>query len=577
MNESPGTLELLSSRVDALERRVHALEHPDEAIAPEVMSIVAPVSAAAGDGEASLQTANIFPLVGRAMLGIAGAYVLRAVAEAGVMPKVIVAAVAVAYAFAWLMWAARVSKTAGIAPFVYAGTSAVILVPMLWEETLHFHVLAPSITAGVLAAFVCLASALVWRRESSQVLWLSYGAAAATAVALSVAAHAMLPFVVVLLLMVLLSESARVLGHVRPMWPLVALVADAAIWGMIFIYGGPPNARAEYPDLSDAALVLPACLLFVINATSVAVRAILEEEKIDTFDIVQVMIAFGLAIIGLLSFASGAPMILGIACLVLSAATYFASFRLLRSHAGKRNFATFSLWSAALLVAGALWSLPHAGAGVLLAVAGLAAYAISPRMDSTMLEWHGAAFLCTAAATAGVAQYVFRALVSSLPGRPVLAVWIAASSAVAAYAVGSDSENDEWTRQVLRLLPALLAVAAVTALLVHGVLSFVALAVALGLHHIAFLRTLVISAVSLGLAYAGPRLGRVAMTRIAYVALAFVAAKLLFEDLRHGHMEFIAASIFLFAVALIAVPRLVRMGAKSRAESHAKTLVPIGS
>ena len=58
------------------------------------------------------------------------------------------------------------------------------------------------------------------------------------------------------------------------------------------------------------------------------------------------------------------------------------------------------------------------------------------------------------------------------------------------------------------------------------------------------------------------------MTRLAYVALAFVAVKLLFEDLRHGHMAFIAGSIFLFAVTLIAVPRLVRRGSRSRAAHH---------
>ena len=238
MNESPALFELLSSRVDELERRVHALEHQDEAIALAVKQVVAPPSTATCDGEASLQTASIFPVLGRAMIGIAGAYVLRAVAEVGVMPKVIVAAVAIAYAFSWLIWAARVSKTAGITPFVYAGTSAVILVPMLWEETLHFHVLASSVAAGVLAGFVGLASALVWRRESSLVLSLSYGCAAGTAVALSLATHAMLPFVLLLLLIVMLSEAGRMLGHTRPVWPLVALVADAAIWGMIFIYSG---------------------------------------------------------------------------------------------------------------------------------------------------------------------------------------------------------------------------------------------------------------------------------------------------------------------------------------------------
>src|SRR5579864_1686088 len=121
MNESPGSFESLSIRVHELEERVHALEHPGEAVAPAVMSIVGP---ATGDAEASLQTANFFPLLGRAMIGIAGAYMLRAVAEAGVMPKVIVAAVAIAYAFGWLIWAACVSKAAGVASFVYAGTSA---------------------------------------------------------------------------------------------------------------------------------------------------------------------------------------------------------------------------------------------------------------------------------------------------------------------------------------------------------------------------------------------------------------------------------------------------------------------
>lgn len=570
MNESPGSFELLSSRVDELEKRVQALEHPEEVMAWSGNRIIGAVDATSDGAGDSLQTANIFPLLGRAMLGIAGAFVLRAVAEAGVMPKILVAAVAIAYSFAWLMWAARVSKVAGIAPFVYAGTSAVILVTMLWEETLHFHAFAPSVTACVLAAYVGLASALVWRRESFQVLWLSYSAGAGTAVALSAGAHAMLPFGVVLLLIVLLTEVARILGHPRPMWPLVALVADAAIWGMIFIYSGPPDSRMEYPELNVAALVFPACLLFAINATSVSFRAILKGKKIGIFDTVQVMIALGLAIFGLLSFASEATWVLGIACMVLSAAAYFVSFRLLRSQTEMRNFATFSLWSAALLVAGALWSMPHAGAGVLLAVAGLLAYAVAPRIYSTMLEWHGVVFLCAATAVAGVAQYIYRALASSLPGRPEAAVWIVGSAVVVAYAVGSDAENEEWTREALRLLLALLAAAAVSALFVLAIAAVATLAVVLDLHHIAFLRTLVISAVSLGLAFAGPRLGRVAMARMAYVALAFVAAKLMFEDLRHGHMEFIAASTFLFAITLIAVPRLVRMGAKLRTEAHAK-------
>jgi hypothetical protein len=82
--------------------------------------------------------------------------------------------------------------------------------------------------------------------------------------------------------------------------------------------------------------------------------------------------------------------------------------------------------------------------------------------------------------------------------------------------------------------------------------------------HVAFIRTLAVCAIALAMAFGGSRWGRLEMTRLAYGALAFVAAKLIFEDLRHGRMEFIAGSIVLFALTLIAVPRLVRMTPKTR-------------
>ncbi len=130
---------------------------------------------------------------------------------------------------------------------------------------------------------------------------------------------------------------------------------------------------------------------------------------------------------------------------------------------------------------------------------------------------------------------------------------------------------------MLHLVPASLAASMLCALLVRGVVTFANLALPQDAHHVAFLRTLVISAMALCLAFAGSRWGRISMTRLAYAALAFVAAKLLFEDLRHGHMEFIAGSIFLFAITLIAVPRLVRLGAKLRTALHSATPVHIPS
>ena len=77
-----------------------------------------------------------------------------------------------------------------------------------------------------------------------------------------------------------------------------------------------------------------------------------------------------------------------------------------------------------------------------------------------------------------------------------------------ASAAGNDGCDDGWVGQSPHLIPGLLAVSAICALLVQGMLAFATLAVALEVHHIALLRTLVISAVSLCLAFAGSRWGR---------------------------------------------------------------------
>src|SRR3569833_465651 len=107
------------------------------------------------------------------MLGGAGAYLLRAVAESGVLPKLPVSVFAVGYAFAWLVWSSRVSSS--LARVVYAGTAALILAPMLWENTLTFHVFTPIVTAGVLAAFLTLATVLDLRNTKARGMWLAQG------------------------------------------------------------------------------------------------------------------------------------------------------------------------------------------------------------------------------------------------------------------------------------------------------------------------------------------------------------------------------------------------------------------
>jgi hypothetical protein len=562
MNVLPEALEVLTSRLDALEKRVHDLEHSAEACAPPEMQLATVVSDVAG--ESAIEQANgVIPVLGGAMLGIAGAYVLRAFAESSFVPRQAIAAVAIAYAAAWLVWAARTGGTASFARAIYAGTSTLILAPMLWELTLRFNVLSPALAAGVLSGFVIAATALAWKRDLTPVFWLAYGAAALTAVALSIATHAFLPFLFSLLLMVLLSEFAALRGHGQSIRLLVAAVADVAVWALIFIYSGPLNARADYPALGAVALLAPACGLFLLNAASVAWKTALLRQKITVFETVQCIIAFLLAVSSVLFFQPGSgTLVLGVTCILLSAASNWVTFANFRHAAEQRNFKVFAAWSAGLLLAGLLWALPPASAAVCLGSAALTAIFLASRYETAALEFHGVIYLAAASVASGLLEYAFHALAGPPAAKPSWSIFLVFVFAFFCYATGDEQPGEDWQKQFLHLIPALLASCAVAALLAQGLLRLAAFFLTPDVFHVAFTRTLAICFVALALAFGGARWRRLQMTRIAYAALAFEAAKLVFEDLRHGRMEFIAASFFLFAMTLIAVPRLARIGSK---------------
>ncbi|HUY81860.1 MAG TPA: hypothetical protein VMU92_09065, partial [Acidobacteriaceae bacterium] len=271
MDDLPELFDRLQTRLEALERRVFALEHPapeepSVPLAPELkVAPAAPAAAMLPDAQAG----GMFSVLGKAMLGIAGAYVLRAVAESTSLPKLAVAALAVAYATMWLVWAARLQAGKWLASTIYAGTSALILAPMLWELTLRFKVLPPAMTAAVLLAFVCTASVLAWKRELAPLFWVANLAAATVALSLSIASRAMEPFVVVLLLMVLICEYAAGLGRELGVRSLVAMAADLAIWVLLYVYISPQETRADYPILGAGALIAPGFALLLIFVASV--------------------------------------------------------------------------------------------------------------------------------------------------------------------------------------------------------------------------------------------------------------------------------------------------------------------
>jgi hypothetical protein len=562
MEDHADDLARVTTRLETLERRVYVLEHPAEmSDAEDLPVVVPPVATQPRAAVPAVQVGRNFGIVGKAMLGLAGAYLLRAAAESGYFPKFAIVAIAFTYPCMWLVWATRASAEEGFASTTYSATSALILGPMLWELTLRFKVLPSAWTAALLGTFVLAGSLLAWKRNLASVFWIVNITAVFASLALLLATHDVVPFIWALLFMSLLGELAAARGRNLEVRPLVAVAADLAICALIYIYYDPANVPADYKFFSATSLLSPSIVLLLIYAASDAFQTSILHRPISFFDTGQAAIAFLLAAVSVLRFGSGlGGTALGVACLFFAAAGYSVVFAYFARSPEQRNFHVYASGSAALFVAGCTLSFNPIARTLCFCVAALVATVLGVRSKYLTLEFHGLVYLAAAAFTSGLAVYAGHALVGAFPAAPAWTVWIACASAILCYTVVTRFRGERWPQRLLYLISASLGVGAVVTTLLFALVWIASITAGTATPHVAVLRTLMTCAAALALASLGSRWHRIELVWIAYSTPAFVAAKLLFEDLRSGHPGSIAASIFLFAVTLILVPRLVRYG-----------------
>lgn len=552
----------LDHRLERLESRVGGLEQQPLAVhsADLPLKVEAPAPTAAS--ESRTPAGSFFPIVGKALLGIAGAYVLRAIEESSAIPRLIVAIAGILYAFLWLIGAARVRKGPRAASAIHACTSALILAPMLWELTLRFSVLSATAAAIVTLAFALAAFALTWKSDRKAVLRIAAFAAVALALTLALASQTLLPFVMVVLLLTAICEFVPRCDRLPDVAALFALAADALIWVLIYVYFAGPAAHEEFPALTRGALLAPGLALFAVFAVSVAIKTLLRARQITAFETIQTIVAFLLAAVSLADFVQPhGTTNLGVACLVLSAVCYAAVFTLLarasaQQNGGSRNRNVFAAWSAALLLTGSFLCLPRAASLGLLGAAALGSAWLSRRANWASFALYGMAFLPAASAASGLFGFLVSALVGTPSSAPSASVWLIAICAVLCYVLVVRDEAVSRPQQVLRLAFAALATSAVMTLLINRLVALTALCAIPEAHHVALIRTAVLCAAAIALVYGGAHWKRRELKGLGYAALTLVAVKLIVEDLRHGHLAYIAASIFLVAFTLIAAPRV---------------------
>ncbi|MGD1090403.1 MAG: hypothetical protein ABSB35_00270 [Bryobacteraceae bacterium] len=495
----------LAVEVRDLQRRVSALEQRE----PKPVTAAPPVEI-----PQLHVSSDAVSVIGRALLAIAGAYLLRALTEVHVLPSKAGVAVGILYAGFWLWRATQAEGT--FAATANALSSVFIFAPLIWEATVRLQAVSTWTAAGVIVAF---SLAAIWKTRVA--MW-SCSAGAAIASALLIGTHDLLPFTIALLAIAAGAEYATLATR----W-FIALCADAAILILITMLGRVSGLPEGYAPVSLAAALAMLALLLLVFIGSAAVSTLIRGRTFTVYEIGQMGCAFALATGGALHLTKATTPV-GLIALVAGAACYAIA---LKTRASSRNTQTYATFAGLLVIAAT--SLLFSGVPL---VAVWSALAIG-------LSWTAfanaqvPAFLWLAAAISGVAaisaSQLLAATTGSFPSRAALIILIAA--AVCYFRIPRSGGR----------VPALFVVAVF-------VWSASGLGASLGVGAV----VLVLFAVAL--AWSGERWQRPELVWLMYVLMTVAAGKIVVRDFSRESTMTLVVSLLFYGAALILLPRILK-------------------
>ena len=559
----------MAERLQKLEARVASLEKAGPALA-EVRSrpVLPPSLEGAEENSPAFSPTEILALVGRVCLILAGAFLIRAITDAGTLPRPGGVTLGLAYAAACAILADRVGQAGrSLGAGFYALAAALIAYPLLWEATTKFGVLSPAAAAVTLVLVTSLLVTVAWRQSLNGVIWVVTLAALGTGFALMVTTFAIEIFTTVFLLFgagsIWLTYGRRWHGL---RWP-VAITADCVVLALTTLAawpGGPPEA---YRGLSVPRVLALALGLVLVYLGSLAMRILQRHRAVNIFEGLQtvavLIIGFGGAV--RVAHASGAgAVLLGVMALVFGVGCYAIAFAFVeRQTEAGGNFAYFTSLALVLVLAGGLISVSGAGLVFCFLGLGLLTAGLGLRFDRVILLAHGSVYLAAAALVSGLLTRSFEAYLwpargsqqpFSLPGIAVLLTLAAAHLLIV---LKRKDGALEWYRKLPSFFIGTMAVLGMGALAMTG-LSHLVAGTPPDPGAVAAARTSVLALSAVALALLGRWRPDTEMGWLVYPFLAASALKLLLEDLPNGRPLTLFLALGLFGAALIAAPWLLR-------------------
>ncbi len=547
----------IAERLQELEQRVAALERRAESPESPAVGSFLPTLPRAKEKRATSTSA--VPVLGKAVLAIAGAYLLRAVAESGAAPRSIMLLSGIVYAGVWLVWAVRSHRRSHFASVVFALTAATILPPLLWEGTVRFEVLTAAFAAAVLVGTVVLSLVLAWKDKLEAIPWIATTAAVGTALALIVATHELRALTTALLAIALATEVVAGLGRWVNLRLVTAPAADFAVLLLGVVMTSANGVPATYRAMSARELNAFCVALLLIYGGSLAVRAFVMQKELTFAEVVQAAVATGIGTSVSLAATQGeSARPLGTVFLLVAVVCYWGALRRFTGPEQKRNRRVSANYAAGLVLAGSLLTFHENFQVVAFSVAAIAAVVAFTRTKDLSLGIHGTCYLLAAGTAGHLFGFVGKSLAGTVPAWPNWSFWLIVLAGLGCYLLGSRASGEAGKERILWVVPAAVVASAVAAL---GVMATADLAQGgLGASRVSMLRTVVTCVMALALGYAGSRWNRVELGWVAYGAIGLGALKLVAEDLRFGNAATLMVSLLFYGLILILLPRLTRFG-----------------
>lgn len=234
-------MELLESRVArveealcSIERRLAGLERP-----PRTESVTKVTE------ESSPAPRFDFALIGKSVLIVGGAYLLRALSEVGFVPQRAGVVLAFLYAMAWIAIADRAfARGRRMAALFDASTAALIAAALIWEATARFHLFAPLVASVLTTAAALALLAVAVRRESNIVALIAAALLTFTSIGVSIGTGDVLPAAIAAAMVGVVALRSRMESHVTLILATVGDFLALVLTAMALLDRAPRPAAA---------------------------------------------------------------------------------------------------------------------------------------------------------------------------------------------------------------------------------------------------------------------------------------------------------------------------------------------